>query len=70
MKASNIKEADRLVSILNHIVETAGYNVDCHGFGYDQDLNISAINEGDLDDDLSEALDWVWTDLLFRVIKK
>lgn len=68
MQTSNLREADYLVSILNHIVEAAGYEVEACGFGFDGFGNISTINGDDLDDDLTDALEWVWNELLPGVI--
>ena len=35
-------ETEKLVSILNYVVESLGYEVDQDGFGYDESFQISA----------------------------
>lgn len=63
----NRNEVDLIVSILNLIVETQGYDVDEQGFGYDpKTLEISCS-----DCTLEEGLEWVFDELkeLNKIVK-
>lgn len=55
----NVKEIDLIVSTLNLIIESNGYNVEELGFGYDpKTLEISC-----LDCTLEEGLEWTFDQL-------
>lgn len=58
------RETDKLVTILNHVVEKLGYDVETNGFGYseDEELNIFAIDEYDVID-FESGLDFLIDEL-------
>lgn len=59
MKANSEKEADLLVSILNAIIESAGYDVGEEGFGYNPETLIISTASGD---SVEDTLGWLWED--------
>ena len=40
------REVDKLVFVLNHVIERNGYNANTEGFSYDEDLKIF-VKDGD-----------------------
>ena len=51
-------ETEKLVSILNYVVESLGYEVDQDGFGYDESFQISALSGNDMDS-FEDGLDFL-----------
>ena len=51
-------ETEKLVSILNYVVESLGYEAEQDGFGYDESFQISALSGNDMDS-FEEGLDFL-----------
>ena len=58
----NESETDKLVAILNHVVDRLGYSVREDGFDYDEDLNIFTLDGHDTVD-LESGLDFLMDEL-------
>lgn len=58
----NESETDKLVAILNHVVDKLGYSVHEDGFDYDEDLNIFTFNGNDIVD-FESGLDFLMDEL-------
>lgn len=55
-------EVDKLVCVLNHIIEERGYDVNKDGFSYDDDLNIFNFDESQTVD-FESGLDFMIAEL-------
>lgn len=61
MKLS-ISQVDKLVSVLNVIIEKIGYDANSQGFGYEEDGTISRIC-GDEIESFDEGLDFLMDEM-------
>lgn len=62
-----ISETIKTVTLLNHLVEKLGYNVETEGFGYDENRNLIALNEGNIIP-FEEGLDFLLSEL--KIVEK
>ena len=61
-------ETDKLVSLLNNLLENKGYDVDLVGIGYDGDLNIGTV-DGEINS-LEGCLDFVMSEMGMKYSEK
>jgi len=62
MKLTN-SETEKLVTILNYLIEKIGYEVDTDGFGYYEDGEIFSITGNDIET-FEEGLEFLLSELM------